>query len=140
MKTRLSLFLLLGIPFFTGAFLYKALPDKPKFSQFAEFYQERYDVIYNNARTLAIPKEDFVAALKAGDFKSSDPGLAYKNIAYPYDPDLPRYNGAFSLNDGTLFIWKIPREGIIEIQDSQYRTGFIFYPKEMLKLTEDKSE
>ena len=109
------------------------MPEKPDFSKTADFVQNRYD--YGNSPIRFLKKDEFITALLEGKFDSSNPKIAYQNKKYPYDPKLPLLNGVITLNDGTLYNWKINRKGIIEIEDSQYRTGYIFYPKELLDLS-----
>lgn len=115
-----------------GAFAYRSMPVKPDFQNVADYYQEFYDA--GSIFPAALPKEKFVAALIAGKFESSSPTVAYQNKEFPYDETLARYNGVITLKDGTLYIWKIPRKGIIEITDSKDQTGYIFYPQELLDL------
>ena len=112
------------------------MPGKPDFSQAADFVQERYD--YGQAFPKSfLKKDDLVEALIKGEFYNGPSSKIYKNEDYPYDTNMPQFNGVITLKDGTLFMWDIPRKGIIEIIDSNYRTGYIFYPKEMLDLSSE---
>ena len=114
-----------------GAFPYLPMPEKPDFKNTADYYQEFYDV--GHIFPSKLPKSNFVEALIKGRFDSSS--LAYQNPSFPYDEALARYNGVITLSDGTLYLWSIPRKGIIEIKDSKNRTGYIYYPQEFLDLT-----
>ncbi len=117
-----------------GMLAFTPMPEKPDFTQAADFVQERYD----NGHTFpkeSLTKETMVEALLSGKFDSSNPKVAYGNKEYPYDRNMARFNGVITLKDGTLYNWKVIRKGIIEIEDSQYRTGYIFYPKELLDLS-----
>jgi len=116
-----------------GAFPYLPMPAKPDFQNTADYYQEFYDA--GSIFPSKLPKDKIVEALIQGKFVSSSPAVAYQNPSFPYDKALARYNGVITLSDGTLYVWKIPRKGIIEIQDSKNQTGFIFYPQELLDLT-----
>ena len=117
-----------------GMLVFTPMPEKPDFTQAADFVQERYDNGHAFPKEF-ITKENLVKALLAGKFDSTNPKVAYGNKEYPYDPDMARFNGVITLKDGTLYNWKVIRKGIIEIEDSQYRTGYIFYPKDMLDLS-----
>lgn len=131
MNSFLATFILPSL--FWGMFVFTPMPEKPDFTKVADYVQGRYD--HGHAFPRQISKEKFIEALVQGTFDSSDPQVAYKNKDYPYDSTMARYFGVVTLSDGTLFTWKIPRQGIIEIADSQYRTGYLFYPKELLDLS-----
>jgi hypothetical protein len=133
MKHKLVILLFLFPAIAIGAFAYRPMPTKPDFHEMADYYQEFYDT--GSIFPSRLPKEKFAEALIAGKFESSTPDVAYRNKGFPYDEALARYNGVVTLKDGTLYIWKIPRKGIIEIQDSKNQTGFIFYPQELLDLS-----
>lgn len=132
MKKLIPIFFLPSL--LMGMLVFVPMPEKPDFSQAADFVQERYDGGPAIPKQI-ITKEKMVGALLVGKFDSSNPEVAYRNKEYPYDPDMAHFNGVITLKDGTLYTWKIARKGIIEIKDSKHRTGYIFYPKELLDLS-----
>jgi hypothetical protein len=108
------------------SFVFKPIKKKPDFNRAADYIQDRYS-------GMTISKEKFISALKAGRFGT--------NHTIVYDEDFAEHHietsglfGVITLDDGTLFKWSIPKKGVIELVDSNYRTGYIFYPKGTLGL------
>jgi uncharacterized protein YxeA len=131
---KITLLLLLCVTLASSAyaaFLFTQMPESPNFDNFHDYIQSRkdYGKIPNR-----INKDDFLNALKKATFEKVGPDEVYKNPKYPYDKSMPMYSGVFSLNDGTLFLWSIPRRGVIEITNSEYETGYLFYEKDLLDL------
>ena len=123
--------LLLTTPFFLGMYVFTPMEEKPDLTRFTDYVKNRRDY---GKKTVPLPKETFVKLLNAGEWKDVSPKDVFKNPEYPYEKDKGLDDGCFTLDKGELYLWSIPRQGIIEIHNSKYETAYLFYPKEMIQL------
>jgi len=100
----------------------------PDFNTASQFIHNQNDY---GRPTILINSDTFFAAVKDGDFLNTTPDDIYKSEKYPYDINLGSYQGAFSLKNGELYLWSMPRRGVIEIRNNRGQIAWIILKKDI---------
>jgi hypothetical protein len=112
-----------------AAFLHVPLPSPPKSDDVGEIVFKRVDWRANDDEQVTMPREEFLRYFAEGTFSNSDPRSIYESakFAKPLNEKSGWQfcDGAFATKSGRVFFFSRPRKGVLEIEDSQHRTGWL---------------
>ena len=116
-----------------AAFGFDPLPAAPQVERVGQVIFEQSDVSVNHSEYVTVKREDFLRYFSEGKFVNSSPDDIYKS------PQLQLQvndrggaifcRGAFATKDGQVFFFNMPRKNVLEIEDSEYRTGWLIISK-----------
>lgn len=128
-----------------AVFKFEALLSAPKAGEIGEIMFDRRDWSANGSETGAMPREEFLRYFTEGTFHNEG---TYCEIVYRSGQFAEPKNkkggwvycsGAFATKAGKVFRWNRVRVGVIEIEDSQHRTGWFILDKEPKTAQPDSS-
>ena len=118
-------------------FPHTPLRSPVKAGEVGEIIFQRSDWSANHSEHVRMDREEFLRFFKEGAFRNDGNTLelVYRSDHFPKPLNEKggwRYcHGAFATKNGRVFFWNRPREGVLEIRDNQYRTGWLILPKYM---------
>jgi hypothetical protein len=112
-----------------AAFLHVPLPTPPKSGDIGEVVFERRDWKANDDEQVTMPREEFLRFFSEGTFSNDSPRGIYDSsrFAKPLNEKggWQFCRGAFATKSGKVFFFHRPRQGVLEIEDCQHRTGWL---------------
>lgn len=116
-----------------AVFGHSPLPASPKADEIGEIYFERSDT----SEYVTMRREDFVRFFSDGIFQNKDVKSPYDSTRYA-EPlsktgEWQYCSGSFATTSGKVFAFNRSRLGVLHIEDSQYRSGWLVLPKSELR-------
>lgn len=112
-----------------AVFVHDPLPSPPKADEIGEVFFERSDWSTNNSEHVTMDREDFIRFFSEGTFQNNDTKSPYdsKKYAEPLNEKggWQYCRGAFATKSGKVFSFNRSRVGVLAIEDSQHRSGWL---------------
>ena len=119
-------------------FGHSPLPAPPTADEIGEIYFERSDT----SEYVTMRRDDFVRFFSEGTFQNNDVKSPYDSTKYaePLSKSgkWQRCSGSFATKSGKVFTFNRSRLGVLHVEDSQYRSGWLVLPRSELKSDSSK--
>ena len=112
-----------------AVFVHDPLPYPPKADEIGEVFYERSDWSTNNSEHVTMDRADFIRFFSDGIFQNNDTQSPYDSTKYAEPLNEKggwQYcRGSFATKSGKVFSFNRSRVGVLAIEDSQHRSGWL---------------